>query len=166
MILAAALLASLPFLAQARTDLVGCTSSISGPSLVWYVPGTGELCDFLDCGGGMAPPKTTVPGCVLYSGTATYSPSYLPGWGPNGQSTKTSTAALATTTGNVSSTITDIAVSTTSSVAIVTTPSNGTLSTHATVTSTPSQQSVNAGPTNGVVNPIAIIGAVVGMALL
>lgn len=47
-----AILAALPFLASAKTDLVGCTSSISGPSLVWYVPDTGELCDFLDCGGG------------------------------------------------------------------------------------------------------------------
>jgi hypothetical protein len=75
--------------AFARTDLVGCTytdtvvqpSGLPGydayASRIWYVPGTGELCDFLDCGGGMAPPKTDVPGCPLYSGTATYSPSYL-----------------------------------------------------------------------------------------
>lgn len=75
--------------ALARTDLVGCTYTdvVVRPSglpaydaygsRVWYVPGTGELCDFLDCGGGRAPPKTDVPGCPLYSGTATYSPSYL-----------------------------------------------------------------------------------------
>jgi len=70
--------------ALARTDLIGCTSSDAVVSadppyatVIWYVPDTGELCDFLDCGGGMAPPKTTVPGCPLYSGTATYSPSYL-----------------------------------------------------------------------------------------
>lgn len=77
--------ASLATLALARTDLTGCTStdvsSPAGASIAWYVPGTGELCDFLDCGGGRAPPKTTVPGCPLYSGTATYSPSYLPGYG-------------------------------------------------------------------------------------
>lgn len=65
----------------ARTDLTGCTStSVSSPagaSIAWYVPETGEICDLLDCGGGRAPPKTTVPGCPLYSGTASYSPLYL-----------------------------------------------------------------------------------------
>lgn len=65
----------------ARTDLTGCSStSVSSPagaSIAWYVPETGEVCDLLDCGGGRAPPKTTVPGCPLYSGTASYSPSYL-----------------------------------------------------------------------------------------
>lgn len=75
--------------AVAKTDLAGCTytdtvvqpSGLPGydsyASRIWYVPGTGELCDLLDCGGGRAPPKTDVPGCPLYSGTATYSPSYL-----------------------------------------------------------------------------------------
>lgn len=62
----------------ARTDLAGCTSSASGSSLIWAVPGTGELCIFLDCGGGRAPPKTTVPGCPAYVGTETYSPLFLP----------------------------------------------------------------------------------------
>ncbi|KAI6708863.1 hypothetical protein JHW43_008597 [Diplocarpon mali] len=81
--------------AAARTDLSGCTSSTAGPSLVWYVPGTGELCDFLDCGGGRAPPKTTVPGCAGYVGTATYSPSFLPGFGA---ATSTSAALSAPTT--------------------------------------------------------------------
>ena len=68
-----------------KTDLTGCTStdvsSPAGASVLWYVPGTGELCEFLDCGGGTAPPKTDVPGCPLYSGPATYSPSFLPGYG-------------------------------------------------------------------------------------
>lgn len=74
-------------LTHAKTDLSGCTStdvsSPAGASVAWYVPGTYELCDFLDCGGGRAPPKTTVPGCPQYSGTATYSPSYLAGYGPD-----------------------------------------------------------------------------------
>ncbi|KAF7546619.1 hypothetical protein G7046_g9248 [Stylonectria norvegica] len=70
----------------ARTDLEGCTSSDSvvSPSggtayatRIYYVPGTGEICEILDCGGGRAPPKTTVPGCDGYVGTATYSPSFL-----------------------------------------------------------------------------------------
>ncbi|KAL1629822.1 hypothetical protein SLS56_005218 [Neofusicoccum ribis] len=85
--------------ALARTDLEGCVSSATvaygGASLIWYVPGTGEICSFLDCGGGRAPPKTTVPGCGAYSGTATYSPDYLPGYGPN--ATPTSTAAASST---------------------------------------------------------------------
>ena len=80
-ILAVAAMASSAF---AKTDLSGCTttdmSSPAGASVAWYVPGTGELCDMLDCGGGRAPPKTDVPGCPSYSGTASYSPSYLPGY--------------------------------------------------------------------------------------
>lgn len=89
-------------LAAARTDLSGCVSSetvaYGGASLIWYVPGTGEICAFLDCGGGTAPPKTTVPGCAAYSGTSTYSPSYLPGYqgGPAAVSSTTYEAATAT----------------------------------------------------------------------
>lgn len=74
--------------ALAKTDLTGCTSSDSvvTPSgggtpyatRVYYVPDTGEICAALDCGGGRAPPKTTVPGCPSYEGTETYSPSFLP----------------------------------------------------------------------------------------
>src|SRR3569833_872659 len=66
-----------------RTDLQGCTSSEvvtnGGASYIFYVPDTGEICSFLDCGGGRAPPKSTVPGCPLYSGTAPVTPRYLPG---------------------------------------------------------------------------------------
>ncbi|TWU75080.1 hypothetical protein ED733_006805 [Metarhizium rileyi] len=69
-----------------RTDLVGCTyfdtvSAYPGSqpfaTRIWYVPGSGELCEFLDCGGGRAPPKTTVPGCAAYEGTEAYSPSFI-----------------------------------------------------------------------------------------
>ncbi|OLN86352.1 hypothetical protein CCHL11_06359 [Colletotrichum chlorophyti] len=84
----------------AKTDLTGCTSSDSvvTPSnggtpyatRIYYVPGTGEICAALDCGGGRAPPKTTVPGCPLYEGTETYSPSFLP--------SKTSAPIVAATT--------------------------------------------------------------------
>lgn len=83
-ITATLLLAASPSLA--RTDLEGCTyyDSVVDPgsyaayaTRIWYVPDSGELCDFLDCGGGRAPPKTTVPGCAAYEGTATYSPSYI-----------------------------------------------------------------------------------------
>lgn len=87
--------------ASARTDLEGCTStdvsSPAGASLAWYVPGTGELCEFLDCGGGRAPPKTTVPGCPQYSGTETYSPSFLPGYQAAATSAPATTAAAQST---------------------------------------------------------------------
>jgi len=100
------LLAVLFKLCSARTDLSGCVSSTAispaGASLIWYVPGTGETCEFLDCGGGRAPPKTTVPGCAAYSGTATYSPSYLPGYGPT-SSVSSTTAASGTLESAVSS---------------------------------------------------------------
>ncbi|KAK7755039.1 hypothetical protein SLS62_002854 [Diatrype stigma] len=92
-LLALLLAAAAPPAVLARTDIAGCVSSAVGASLVWYVPGTGELCEFLDCGGGRAPPKTTVPGCAAYSGTATYSPSYLPGFGDDATTTTTSSAS-------------------------------------------------------------------------
>jgi len=87
-------------LAAARTDLSGCVSTetiaYGGASLLWYVPGTGEICGFLDCGGGRAPPKTTVPGCLLYSGTSTYSPSYLPGFKDGAASSTTYASSMNT----------------------------------------------------------------------
>lgn len=91
-----------PQVVLARTDLTGCTStSVSSPtgaSIAWYVPETGEVCDFLDCGGGRAPPKTTVPGCPLYSGTASYSPLYLAaGGGEMGVAFSYFSASFATT---------------------------------------------------------------------
>ncbi|KAI5860829.1 hypothetical protein GGS23DRAFT_613361 [Durotheca rogersii] len=96
----AALVLLLARQAAARTDYRGCVSSrtvvFGGASLIWYLPDTGEICENLDCGGGRAPPRTDVPGCDLYSGTATYSPRYLPGFGPN--ATPTSTAASPTST--------------------------------------------------------------------
>ncbi|GKT91259.1 siderophore biosynthesis [Colletotrichum tofieldiae] len=97
------LIASVTVLAAAvlaKTDLAGCVSSDSivtptqgstpYATRVWYVPDTGEICAALDCGGGRAPPKTTVPGCGSYEGTETYSPSFLP--------LKTSAVAVAQTT--------------------------------------------------------------------
>ncbi|GKT60061.1 siderophore biosynthesis [Colletotrichum tofieldiae] len=97
------LIASVTVLAAAvlaKTDLAGCVSSDSivtptqgstpYATRVWYVPDTGEICAALDCGGGRAPPKTTVPGCGSYEGTETYSPSFL--------LLKTSAVAVAQTT--------------------------------------------------------------------
>ncbi|RFU33257.1 hypothetical protein B7463_g3040, partial [Scytalidium lignicola] len=87
----------------------------------WFDPLTGEICDPLDCGGGRAPPKTDVPGCPLYKGTATLatSASYLSCWTP--------TAAAASST--LATTISVAAPTTTSAVAIETsTTSSSTLS--------------------------------------
>lgn len=101
-ILAVAAMASSAF---AKTDLSGCTttdmSSPAGASVAWYVPGTGELCDMLDCGGGRAPPKTDVPGCPSYSGTASYSPSYLPGYQAEATGAPSTTAASMTVSSGV-----------------------------------------------------------------
>jgi hypothetical protein len=101
-----AILLTLAALASAKTDLAGCTSSdviaYGGASVLYYVPGTGEICSFLDCGGGTAPPKTTVPGCPLYSGTATYSPSFLPGFKDGSAAAVSSTTYAAATTTNPS----------------------------------------------------------------
>jgi hypothetical protein len=87
--------------ALARTDLEGCTStdvsSPAGASVAWYVPGTGEVCEMLDCGGGRAPPKTTVPGCAGYVGTETYSPSYIAGYGASATAAPTATDSSSST---------------------------------------------------------------------
>ncbi|KAF2270128.1 hypothetical protein CC78DRAFT_539386 [Lojkania enalia] len=82
----------------AKTDLAGCTSSAIGASLLWYVPGTGEICSILDCGGGRAPPKTTVPGCAAYVGTATYEPSFLSGYGETTATAEALSEVYATST--------------------------------------------------------------------
>lgn len=77
-----------PALTLGRTNYEGCTSiegtytpTWSGPepwrTRFYYVPDTFEVCSRLDCGGGRAPPKYTVPGCPAYEGTSTYSPMYL-----------------------------------------------------------------------------------------
>jgi hypothetical protein len=92
--------------ALARTDLMGCTyyDSVVNPghgqayaTRVWYVPESGELCELLDCGGGRAPPKTTVPGCGSYEGTETYSPRFLDVKKLGGQAPQTTAAAAVTT---------------------------------------------------------------------
>ncbi|KAI0891623.1 hypothetical protein F4806DRAFT_296215 [Annulohypoxylon nitens] len=121
--------------AVARTDLSGCVSSktvaYGGASLIWYVPDTGEICAFLDCGGGRAPPKTTVPGCAAYSGTATYSPSYLPNFG--------ATATAAT----VSSTVTSAAESSSATTSAPVSSATGSSSSSAnTITAAPTTSSL------------------------
>lgn len=84
MLFTSAILLVAPVLA--KTDLAGCTysDSVVTPAggfpyatRIWFVEDTGEICEFLDCGGGRAPPKTTVPGCGSYEGTDTYSPRFL-----------------------------------------------------------------------------------------
>ena len=92
------ILSALAATAVARTDLEGCISSATvnqwdQASMIWFVPETGEICDFPDCGGGRAPPKYNVPGCPLYTGTATLTPSYLPGYGPGAKPTVTGPTA-------------------------------------------------------------------------
>ncbi|KAE8139593.1 hypothetical protein BDV38DRAFT_280946 [Aspergillus pseudotamarii] len=97
------ILLTLTGLAAARTDLDGCTKSATvnqwgEASMIWYVPDTGEICDFPDCGGGRAPPKHNQPGCAAYTGTETLTPSYLPGWGPNGKVAPSTSAVSASAT--------------------------------------------------------------------
>lgn len=82
----------------AKTDLAGCTSTKAATGIVYWVPETGELCQILDCGGGRAPPKTDVPGCAAYEGSAPYQPSFMPGW-PNVGGTVTAPSAVVPTSG-------------------------------------------------------------------
>ncbi|KAF6809042.1 siderophore biosynthesis protein [Colletotrichum musicola] len=77
----------------AASDLAGCTSftstvpAASGkPSsaghesahvtVIWYRPGTWEICQDIDCGSGRAPPRN-VPGCPGYTGTDTVERKFL-----------------------------------------------------------------------------------------
>lgn len=82
-------LAVLASSALAKTDIEGCTSFTSQVTVrdepgygntyntvIWYVSDTLEICKGVDCGGGRAPPKS-VPGCPLYEGTETVTPSFL-----------------------------------------------------------------------------------------
>ncbi|EAQ84768.1 hypothetical protein CHGG_08782 [Chaetomium globosum CBS 148.51] len=76
-----ALLAAAGHPVAARTDYAGCVSTElpAAHTTIWYVPGTGELCEPVDCGGGRAPPKT-VPGCPAYKGTETVTPKFWDGF--------------------------------------------------------------------------------------
>jgi len=109
-------LLSLSAFALAKTDLSGCTSSntiaYGGASVIWYVPGTGEICAPLDCGGGRAPPISSVPGCAAYTGTETYSPSYLSNWGSATATDLATSLATASSWASASSTWSTIPSST------------------------------------------------------
>ncbi|KAK3381931.1 hypothetical protein B0H63DRAFT_216395 [Podospora didyma] len=70
--------------ALAKTDYAGCTSTEVlfnqiYTSILHFLPDTGEICQYVDCGGGRAPPKT-VPGCPAYKGTDTVTPSWYAGY--------------------------------------------------------------------------------------
>ncbi|KAK0751284.1 hypothetical protein B0T18DRAFT_402181 [Schizothecium vesticola] len=58
-------------------------------------PDTGAICDALDCGGGRAPPKTTVPGCPLYSGPLPSTTRFLECWTPTSAAVTTTTSGSA-----------------------------------------------------------------------
>ncbi|KAI0506007.1 hypothetical protein F5B22DRAFT_484949 [Xylaria bambusicola] len=180
-----AVLAAVAFLvgpATAKTDIGGCVSTqtvaYGGASLIWYVPDTGEICEFLDCGGGRAPPKTTVPGCPSYEGTATYSPSYLPGFGATVTSTSStivvateSSASEGASSEIVSSPpVTKSAVTVTSSVPAQTQTDSSSITASLSVTGS-SSSSVSTGgaalPTGSIKGPIGIMaGLAVGVAIL
>lgn len=103
MMLKSSLLTVLQLLLLARMAVAGCTTrsftTCADRIVHWYDPTTGEICDPLDCGGGRAPPKTDVPGCPLYSGTATRptSPSYLPCFTPVSSVERISATPIITT---------------------------------------------------------------------
>ncbi|KAJ5823630.1 hypothetical protein N7447_005970 [Penicillium robsamsonii] len=138
-------LASLTNLATARTDLEGCVSTEViiekyYASYLWYVPDSGEICSFLDCGGGRAPPKTTQPGCPQYTGTETLTPDYLEGWGPSGkQAASTSTvASTASSTDIAHTSATQTSASDSSSASSSSSSASGTQATDSMITASPS----------------------------
>jgi len=93
---------ALALLALATPALSACekayTYGVCEGIVQYYDPNTGELCNYLDCGGGRAPPKTDVPGCPLYKGTAVRvtTPTTLPCW--TGLSSKAPASPTAATT--------------------------------------------------------------------
>lgn len=118
------LLSPLPLLLLAKTVIAGCTThsftTCDDGIVHWFDPGTGEVCDPHDCGGGRAPAREDVPGCPRYTGTEIYSKttSYLSCWTPPasassrvpsasvGVSTATGTGAATGGTGSPSTTTT------------------------------------------------------------
>ncbi|KAK4464612.1 glycoside hydrolase [Cladorrhinum samala] len=110
--------AALPiFMLAGKALAVGCATHTFGTCadgiVHWYDPDDGQICDPFDCGGGRAPPRTDVPGCPQYKGTAIRqtTPSYMPCFG---KATSTSSASAAATqtpadTDSLTSTDTDTA---------------------------------------------------------
>ncbi|KAM3439991.1 hypothetical protein NHJ13734_003488 [Beauveria thailandica] len=140
---------SLASSAAARTDLAGCTYTdlvvkptqmAAYASRLWYVPDTGEVCALLDCGGGRAPPKSTVPGCPLYTGTETYAPSYINpktlgnGVVEAGSSVAAATTAVLATPSEAASESAASATASASAAATTTTASDATTTTDASIT--------------------------------
>lgn len=160
-LLLAALLSAVP--ALARTDLEGCVSTEvivqRYASYIWYVPDTGEICSFPDCGGGRAPPKTTQPGCGGYEGTETVTPSYWPGFRASTGTTAAPTTVAATgvsqstadtgETGEIGASNTGSAAPTESSSPSITTAPKATISGGAVTTSTMSSSSKSSAGSSG-----------------
>ncbi|KAK7544186.1 uncharacterized protein J3D65DRAFT_8395 [Phyllosticta citribraziliensis] len=151
--------------ALAKTDLSGCTSSntvaYGGASVIWYVPGTGEICEALDCGGGRAPPKTTVPGCAAYSGTASYSPSYLPGYGPGATSAPVAAIVEASSTGIAPGS--DVAAIVSSTLKVVPSAAGASIYAPAPVSATSLKAGLVATPTPARSTPLQFTGAAAGI---
>lgn len=177
------ILVGLVGLSTARTDLSGCISSATTnqwheASMIWYVPGSGEICDFVDCGGGRAPPKTDQPGCPLYSGTETLTPSYLPGYGASSKMAATTTTLTQTTSSTHAHATTDSSSPATNSndsmvtaapttspvVSMTTTTQSGSKSGDSTSAAPTSTQTGGAAafPASNVAGVMAILAAVVG----
>lgn len=74
------LISFLPSLIVAKTDLTGCAQTTSGSkTMVWYDPCSGEICAVPLCEVNSSP-VTNDPACPQYSGSSTYSPSFLSGY--------------------------------------------------------------------------------------
>lgn len=76
----ASVISALPVLMLAKyAAAAGCATHTYGTCedniVHWYDPDTYEICDPLDCGGGRAPVKYSVPGCAAYTGTEEYKPT-------------------------------------------------------------------------------------------
>ena len=166
-LLAAGLLVATVF---ARTNLDGCTyyDSVVKPTgmaayatRIFYVPDTGEICTFHDCGGGRAPPATTRPGCPGYTGTETVTPKFL---------TLSSTVPTAKTTSSAPVTIPgpdSPSASITAAPTVV--PGGG--SGNATVTGSVSRTTTVPGGAGrvgvrGIFGPCLVAGALIGMGML
>jgi len=149
--------------ALGRTDIAGCTyvDTVVKPSgepafasRIFYVPGTGEVCAYLDCGGGRAPPKTNVPGCPLYSGTETYSPSFV-----NLQTLLGDEAADGTATTTATTTTSTTIVKAQATASQTATVSHTTFLTSASDSTTASEASTTAAPTTSTASSPAESGS-------
>lgn len=127
-------------------------------------PDTGAICDALDCGGGRAPPKTTVPGCPLYSGPLPSTTRFLECWTPTSSSAAVTTTSTSAGAGGTTATPTEGGLGVQTTV-----PSGGTTGAPTRTTATTTSVATNGvegGRGKGLAGVVAVVVGVVQVVMV